>query len=303
MTDQETSPEATSPYGRGFVAACLVLGAILLCGGALVVTDLATSPGTPAAGSDAAGAEPGDGRADATGWPADPADGRADDPAAQGDSGTADPGSTGVNAARPASPDPAASDPASANSSGAGDPGRSACGLADGDQVVPTEAPAVDGWEVSRRVVVPRSAAHGPAEVDPDGFRRCFAHSPTGALFAAYNAVAAVGDQRQAVPTAGKLMLPGPDTDSLLRELRKQRPSSSRDEATQLAGFRILDATRDRVTVLLALPVQSEYMSANLTLVWHRGDWRVVPPRPGRPFGAPFAQHRDLDDFVTWRGI
>ena len=44
-------------------------------------------------------------------------------------------------------------------------------------------------------------------------------------------------------------------------------------------------------------------MSANLTLVWHDDDWRVVPPKPGDQFGAPFSQHRDLDDFVTWKGL
>ena len=68
----------------------------------------------------------------------------------------------------------------------------------------------MDGWEVSRRVVVPRSAAYGPASSDPDGFRRCFAHSPTGAVYAAYNAIAATADQRRSIATVGKLMLPGP---------------------------------------------------------------------------------------------
>ncbi|WP_432943644.1 hypothetical protein ACQPXM_00725 [Kribbella sp. CA-253562] len=177
----------------------------------------------------------------------------------------------------------------------------SGCGLPAGDQNVPTTAPTADGWEVNHRVVVPRSTTHGPAKTDPDGFRRCFAHSPTGALFAAYNAIAAIGDQHKVLTTVPKLMLPGPNTDALLKELRDETPTDS--EAVQLAGYRILDAITDRVTVVLAVPVESEYMSLNLTLVWHRSDWRVVPPPPGEPVGAPFSQHRDLDDFVTWKGL
>jgi hypothetical protein len=51
------------------------------------------------------------------------------------------------------------------------------------------------------------------------------------------------------------------------------------------------------------MPVESVYMSATLTLVWFHGDWRVQPPQPGAAVGAPFAQHRDLGDFVKWSGI
>jgi hypothetical protein len=175
--------------------------------------------------------------------------------------------------------------------------------LPDGEQGAPaTAAPAVDGWEVSRRVVVPRSTTFGPTAVDRDGFRRCFAHSPTGALYAAYNAIAALTDQRQSPATVSKLMLPGHDTDSLLRRLRTERAENSGD-ATQLAGYRFLDTSRDRATVLLALPVQNAYVSATLTLAWHTDDWRLVPPRPGQPVGAPYAQLRDLAGFVPWSGV
>lgn len=166
---------------------------------------------------------------------------------------------------------------------------------------MPSTAPTADGWEVSHRVVVPRSAEYGPAKVDPDGFRRCFAHSPTGAVFAGYNAVAALADQRQAVGTATKLMVPGPDTDALIQRLRKEYAGKS--TPIQLAGYRVVDSGPDRVTLMLATPVQNAYMSLTLTMVWYRGDWLLQPPRPGHPVGAPYAQHRDLDDFVGWSGV
>ncbi|MFB6725185.1 hypothetical protein ACFCV3_33715 [Kribbella sp. NPDC056345] len=177
---------------------------------------------------------------------------------------------------------------------------RSGCSLPAGDQAVPAAAPAVDGWEVSRRVVVPRSAAFGPGVVDSDGFRRCFAHSPTGAVFAAYNVLAALGDPTKATATARKLLLPGPETDELLRTTES---SSTTSEPTQLAGYRVLAASRDQVTVTLAVPVETQYMSLTVTMVWHDHDWRLQPPSSGAAIGAPFAQLRNLADFVKWSGL
>ncbi|WP_460649820.1 hypothetical protein [Kribbella endophytica] len=261
MTDQE----ATSPYTRGFVAAAIVLGAVLICGTLI----LFTGP-----------------------------DGKNSPPVAT-TSGTTSPGNSSSTVFPPAAatPTPATSPAASPQTSTTAN----TCNLPDTDQTIPTKAPPTDGWEVSRRVVVPRSTTYGPGTTDDDGFRRCFAHSPTGAVYAAYNAIAALGDQHQAIQTTKKLMLPSQDTTTLLTKLKSEKPTDG--PAAQLAGYRILDATEDRVTVVLALPVEEEYMSANLTLVWHDDDWRVVPPKPGDTFGAPFSQHRDLDDFVTWKGL
>jgi len=137
---------------------------------------------------------------------------------------------------------------------------------------------------------------------DSDGFRRCFAHSPTGAVFAAYNVLAALGDPAELAASARKLMVPGPDTDELLRQTAKESPSTA-SEATQLAGYRVIAANRDQVTVMLAVPVEAQYMSLTLTMVWHDHDWRLQPPSPGAAVGAPFAQVRNLADFVKWSGL
>ncbi|RZU13308.1 hypothetical protein EV645_4147 [Kribbella rubisoli] len=176
------------------------------------------------------------------------------------------------------------------------------CNRSTGDQSVPQQPPAVDGWEVSSRIVVPRSSGFGPARTDADGFRRCFAHSPTGAVYAAYSAYAAMADQDKVVATARKLMVPGPGTDALIRELQTDQ-SASGYTVPQVAGYRVIDASPDRVSLMLATSVNSAYMSLTLTLVWHGGDWLLQPPAAGEPVGAPFAQHRDLSDFVAWSGV
>lgn len=255
-----------SPYGAGFIAACIVVGAVLICGIVIIFAGGGRSTHASAAVQqpvDSASAQPTDEPASA---PATPDDGPAQTTSPRGE------GRTG------------------------------SCGLPAGDQAVPAEAPAVDGWEVSRKVVVPRSSKYGPGTTDSDGFRRCFAHSPTGAVYAAYSAIAAIADQRKLVPTVKKLMVPGSATDSLLRQAGTDE-SSSDTSTVQVVGYRVIDAGPDRVTLMLAMPVDSVYMSANLTLIWHQGDWRLQPPPPGEAVGAPFSQHRDLSDFVNWSGI
>lgn len=154
------------------------------------------------------------------------------------------------------------------------------------------------------RIVVPRSAEFGPGRVDGDGFRRCFAHSPTGAVFAAYHSVAALADDDHVVPNAARVLLPGPDTDRMLADLAAEGPGDGIDDSpSQLAGFRVIDAGPDRVTVALAMRVKDAYASATFTMAWHRDDWLVLAPRPGQQFGAPYSQLSGLGDFVRWSGV
>ncbi|MFC9687099.1 hypothetical protein ACFTSF_01045 [Kribbella sp. NPDC056951] len=260
--------ESTTPFGPGFVAACIVIAAVLTCGLIVLL-----------------------------------ADGTADSP---GGAHLSNPGAAVVSEGGESRAVPATTCPGGRGGSAGCVPSsrsvRSGCSLSGGDQGVPVVAPAVDGWEVSRRVVVPRSTAFGPGVVDSDGFRRCFAHSPTGAVFAAYNVLAALGDQTKATATARKLMLPGPETDELLRATAKET-SSTNTAPTQLAGYRVLAANRDQVTVTLAVPVETQYMSLTVTMVWHDHDWRLQPPPSGAAIGAPFAQVRNLADFVKWSGL
>jgi len=329
--------ESTTPFGPGFVAACIVVAAVVTCGVVLLIAGPA-SPATttlanPAAAANAeARVEGGAGVGGEAGAGVGPGARRPQVPATPGTScpdaapGTTDaapttntgPGTTNTGPGTDAGPgagsrgDSAsgAANPGVGGGSGSGDSAsgdctpssRSTCSLPAGDQTVPAAAPAVDGWEVSRRVVVPRSARFGPAVTDSDGFRRCFAHSPTGAVFAAYNVLAALGDPAELAASARKLMVPGPDTDELLRQTAKESPSTA-SEATQLAGYRVIAANRDQVTVMLAVPVEAQYMSLTLTMVWHDHDWRLQPPSPGAAVGAPFAQVRSLADFVKWSGL
>ncbi|MFC0628165.1 hypothetical protein [Kribbella deserti] len=288
---QPSRDPARPSFDRGFVAAAILVGAIALCGLALVasaVLDPPTSVSRSAGASDPSGTpESASGGTTSSAGTADPGGSVAPDLSLQpGDSATRAP------SVRP---------DGDANQPGPRD-GPAACVVPAGDQRVPLRPPGQISWEVWNRLVVPRSGEFGPARIERDGFRRCFAHSPTGAVFAAYNAIAALADNRQAGAAAAKMLLPGPDTDRLLADLATES-AGGHDVPSQLAGFRIIDASPDRVVLVLALRVKDAYASTTFTMVWHRDDWRILAPRPGQQLGAPFSRLPGLGDFVRWSGI
>src|SRR4051795_11509350 len=68
------------------------------------------------------------------------------------------------------------------------DPAASVCGLAPGSQEIPQTPPEAK-WELVGKVAAPTAAAVGPGRKEGK-LRTCYAHSPTGALFAAANFIA-----------------------------------------------------------------------------------------------------------------
>lgn len=249
-------------FGPGFVASAILLGAVLLCGVLLVVTGFGASPLPRATG--------------AASHPLPTTGGTS--PAATR--------SSGVSSSSP----PVVSSTGSRRVDG--------CGATDAGDGLPLTAPRGAQWVVYRRTVVPQHPAAGPARIDPDGFRHCFAHSPTGAVYAAYNAVASLSDTATLTATTKRLLFPGSDRDRLLASAP---PGEA--EPVELAGFRVVDTSRDRFTVALAMRVDETLASGTFTMVWYDGDWRMVPPGPGQQLGAPYAELRDLTGFVPWGGL
>ena len=250
-----TTTEPKSPYGRGFIAAATILTTILACGAVLLLKAPPHPPQPPPPSPPPA--TPVRHRAGRRALPP-PHPGRTAHPPPPPDLAPKPkvrvqrrarsdlrphgrPRSSGATSAsgdgRLRSPPPArratpyssgsASDLGAAT--GSGDTSGKGVVVAGGGSSVPVGG-AWGGWVGSE------SAGGGAALLgvragsgDRDGFRRCFAHSPTGAVFAAYNVIAAMADQHQALATVGKLMVPGRDTEELLKQLRK-RPDDQ-DEA------------------------------------------------------------------------
>ncbi len=176
----------------------------------------------------------------------------------------------------------------------------SVCGLPDGDQQVPTEAPSAT-WELTGTFATPRSKELGPGRTE-SGVPVCFAHSPSGAIVAAVSYLGATTDtdirtedlvrKRVLLDAAGKKLLADDD------------PADTDPVAFQLAGFRVSDASPDRLTVDLAVrtsegPSAGQLYALTFTLTWSSGDWKLVVPATGQP---PTSALSSLNGFVEWSG-
>jgi hypothetical protein len=178
------------------------------------------------------------------------------------------------------------------------DPNASVCGLPAGNQRIPAAAPEAQ-WELVGTIAAPTD----PKTIGPgiqEGTRRlCFAHSPTGALFAAVNFVAIAARSPNDAALLRELTAEGRARDELLRQGSEPSDSSFR---MQVAGFRIEAYSADEAAVDLAFRTseQAALIHMAISLRWERGDWKAVIATEATPFIVERLQ--DLSGYVAWGG-
>ena len=88
------------------------------------------------------------------------------------------------------------------------------------DDSVPVAGPPAQ-WTLIGTVAAPSSDDAGPAVTDAaTGIRSCYAQTPTGALFAAANFLAAVSDPQLLETAVDQLAADGPGRDAALEQIR-----------------------------------------------------------------------------------
>lgn len=203
-----------------------------------------------------------------------------------------------VGATPPSSaPTAAASSPATPTTD-SDDTGDSVCGLPEGDQTIP--GPDLESqWELVGKTAAPAEPeSFGPGGVNSEGVRTCFAHNPTGALYAAAN-VFAFGSENRLEDAYRYLSAEGPVRDRLLAEASEGTGSS--DVSVQLAGYQYVSYSEDTAVVTLGIEGSNDATLAwTLTMRWEDGDWKgVLSDSPD----AGFTQVSDLSDFIPWSGV
>ena len=175
----------------------------------------------------------------------------------------------------------------------------SVCGLPSGDQAKPVTAPADTKWELVGKIAAPTSPKQfGPGKTDANGLRSCFAHSPTGALYAGANVVILASSGRNDL-VLQYLTADGPERDKMLKS--SGAASISGNPSFQLAGFKLLDYSGDRAVIEYGFKVSNgTFGSLPVVLQWSGGDWKAVPPASGQPEGKQLA---DLSGFIPWEGV
>jgi len=178
----------------------------------------------------------------------------------------------------------------------------SACGLPAGDQTVPTSPPVSTKWELVGKTAAPTApATYGPG--NKTGVRSCFAHSPTGALYAAANYIAVSQSPDTHAAAARQLMAAGAGRDKAIA-----KASSATDfPVAQVLGFNFLsyDATHAVIDVAVrgaATDASPLLIHIPMTMRWEGGDWKLVVADDGEAFRRT-QQLQSLDGYVPWTGV
>lgn len=182
--------------------------------------------------------------------------------------------------------------------------GASVCGLKAGDQTVPTSAPRVDKWELVGTVAAPTlPAAFGPGVIDPSGFRYCYAHSPTGVLFAAANFVAMTSSAEIRLLAGERATARGNGRDLLVEAMRNAGTSANSTSGTQVAGFTVRTYRPDEAVVDLAAGAigAQGYARLVMTFAWEDGDWKFRVPADGT-LDTIIQPIPDLTGYIPWGG-
>jgi hypothetical protein len=173
------------------------------------------------------------------------------------------------------------------------DAGGSVCGLPVGSQDPIVGPPRAD-WALVGGIPVPSIRGVGPGVVEA-GDRRCYAHSPLGALAAAANFL----------PTTHAATNPKRAMDHYapgrLRDIYSKQPSIPLDPKTtvQTIGFKVGVVDRDAVNVSLAMRFNGVLGYVVLPMRWTTpGDWRVQLLSAEAPFDA--GPLDSMADYIPW---
>lgn len=183
--------------------------------------------------------------------------------------------------------------------------GKSVCGLPSSTEKALGTAPK-SKWELVGKMAAPIDPKmFGPGLTDGDGFRSCFAQSPTGALYAAANVIALGSSTTlDKAKLAEDFLVPGSGRDAAIADTKARASSTSSSGGTaQFQGFLIKSYTPAEADVDLAFQLPTgQYAHTVLSLRWLDGDWKVKAADDGQIFNA-VAQLSDLSGFILWAGV
>lgn len=175
----------------------------------------------------------------------------------------------------------------------------SSCGLPAGDQSVPTIAGPDVNWGLVGKVAAPSEPKSiGPGVTSKNGVRSCYAHSPSGALFAAVNMYAQGSSPELARASFEQNVLKSAGRDVVLADWKDPDGLAS---SVQVAGFAFIEYTASRTVVDIVVTQDGNIVSFVTELQWSEGDWKFVLQDNGQP-SVPPKPLPGLTGYVAWSG-
>lgn len=188
-----------------------------------------------------------------------------------------------------------------ASSTASGASTTSTCGLPSTSETALGIAPK-SSWTLVGKMATPTDPkTFGPGVTDSDGFRSCFSHSPTGALYATAN-IWASSFNGYAQQVYLELAADSPSRDKAVQAIKEGKDvSGGTTPKVQIAGFIIHSYTPESAVVELAIKSDDGgYGALSTSLLWEDGDWKLDIPPAG---GGAVRQLSDLSSFIPWAGV
>ena len=166
---------------------------------------------------------------------------------------------------------------------------------------IPTAPPSDLQWKGIGSMEVPVSANAGPDRYSGNVWT-CFAHSPMGAVIAAYDIVGSLLSPQWRTAAQDEIA-PGPGQRALIADSKGQtyQPLTP-GQIVQPVGFEVIAYSLAQATVeTLAAAGNGDYQADERTLTWTGGDWKLVMT-PAGTMGPDPQLVMSAAGFVPWGG-
>lgn len=164
---------------------------------------------------------------------------------------------------------------------------------------MPTAPPSDLAWNNVGGMLIPSSATAGPARYQGDVWS-CYAHSPMGAVMAAYDIFAGLGSPDWHA-VAEHEIVPGPGQQAFITISDSQTYQAPPPGAiAQAVGFEVVAYTPQQATIeALASAGTDAYQADVRTVAWVDGDWKMVVTPDGKT-GPDTQLVTSAGGFVLW---
>jgi hypothetical protein len=141
---------------------------------------------------------------------------------------------------------------------------------------IPTAPPNDLAWKNIGGMLVPTSPTAGPTRYQGPVWS-CYAHTPTGAVMAAYDIYAGLASPEWHT-IAEREIIPGQGQQAFITAGESQAYQAvPPGDIAQAVGFEVVGYTAQQATIeTLADGGENGYQANQLTVAWDDGDWKMV---------------------------
>lgn len=164
---------------------------------------------------------------------------------------------------------------------------------------IPSGSPPGFAWRHVGAMPVPVSPTDGPA-LQAGAAWQCYAHSPTGAVMAAFDIPAALCGPHWQAATVQEV-LPGSNRQAFLAAGALQQFTPPSGAITRPVGFAVVSYSPAQATVETLVADGSGFAASFRTLAWADGDWKLYM-MPGGTTGPGPQVLTTTSGFTLWGG-